>query len=177
MSICNLFTSRRNATFWSKVGKTGVDETGVGEQVPIRMQQYIHKIWMFWDENDKDGSQTQGTRYPGLSWRGSLAEHWQLCSISMTTAILLFSVFASQRLISSFPICDKSFISTTQYIWHWNSTTIYAMTESYRSIIIMSLPSWVNDCIFQVPVLHTYIEGTLTKRSWVHLYVSTHQEQ
>ena len=33
--------SRRNATFWSKVGKmgvgkTGVGKTGVGKQVPIR---------------------------------------------------------------------------------------------------------------------------------------------
>ena len=26
------FMSRRNATFWSKVGKMGVGETGVGEQ-------------------------------------------------------------------------------------------------------------------------------------------------
>jgi len=28
--------SRRNATFWSKVGETGVGEMGVGEQGPIR---------------------------------------------------------------------------------------------------------------------------------------------
>ena len=28
--------SRRNATFWSKVGEMGVGETGVGKQVPIR---------------------------------------------------------------------------------------------------------------------------------------------
>ena len=27
--------SRRNSTFWSKVGETGVGETGVGKQVPI----------------------------------------------------------------------------------------------------------------------------------------------
>ena len=27
--------SRRNATFWSKVGEMGVGETGVGEQVSI----------------------------------------------------------------------------------------------------------------------------------------------
>ena len=29
--------SRRNATFWSKVGETGVGEMGVGEQEPIRL--------------------------------------------------------------------------------------------------------------------------------------------
>ena len=36
----NFFTSRLNATYWSKfVGETGVGETGVGEQVPIRLLQ------------------------------------------------------------------------------------------------------------------------------------------
>ena len=28
--------SRRNATFWPKIGETGVGEMGVGEQGPIR---------------------------------------------------------------------------------------------------------------------------------------------
>ena len=28
--------SRRNTTFWSKVGETGVGEMGVGEQGPIQ---------------------------------------------------------------------------------------------------------------------------------------------
>ena len=30
-----VFKSRRNATFWTKAGKMGVGQTGVGEQVPI----------------------------------------------------------------------------------------------------------------------------------------------
>ena len=36
-SLWCLFMSRRNATFWSKVGKTGVGKTGGGEQVPIHI--------------------------------------------------------------------------------------------------------------------------------------------
>ena len=35
--------SRRNTTFWSKVGETGVGEMGVGKQGPIRLGNYYEK--------------------------------------------------------------------------------------------------------------------------------------
>ena len=37
--------SRRNATFWSKVGETGVGEMGVGEQGPIRQNKPLTCKW------------------------------------------------------------------------------------------------------------------------------------
>ena len=38
MPILIFFTSRRNATFWPKVGETGVGEMGVGEQGPVPLK-------------------------------------------------------------------------------------------------------------------------------------------
>ena len=64
--IVHLCSKRLHAAVFLQVG-----ETGVGEQVPIRMQQYIYTIWMYWDENDEAGSQTQGT----LTWVDM--GHWQ----------------------------------------------------------------------------------------------------
>ena len=37
-NITCVLKSRRNATFWSKVGKTGVGKMRVGEQVPTRVK-------------------------------------------------------------------------------------------------------------------------------------------
>ena len=49
MPKCNFFMCRRNATFWSKVGKMGVGEMGVGEQGPIRLDRcYKDSSLLFW---------------------------------------------------------------------------------------------------------------------------------
>ena len=43
----NFFMSRQNATFWSKVGETGVGKMEVGEQGPICEYIFLAKVFKF----------------------------------------------------------------------------------------------------------------------------------